>query len=224
MFSNRFGKWTLKSRGKTGGVSVAWRWWISDITAKFIQITEELKQEIIRLYTEDKIGCAKIGKSLGIGEKRVAKIINESGVMRKPGESNKKYTCNSNFFSELNERSAYWLGVLYADGNISDDRHAVIFSAKDKEWVNAFLVDLEYTGNISREFHKVYQKEIWKVVIRDNQLYEDLVKLGCTSKKSFTIQFPNLSEELIPHFVRGYFDGDGTVSYNYYLKIAQLKL
>lgn len=35
-------------------------------------------------------------------------------------------------------------------------------------------------------------------------------KWGLTQAKTFTINFPDfLPEELIPHFIRGYFDGDG---------------
>lgn len=40
---------------------------------------------------------------------------------------------------------------------------------------------------------------------------DSLSKLGVTTKKSLTLTFPNLSKNLIPHFIRGYFDGDGCI-------------
>jgi intein/homing endonuclease len=44
------------------------------------------------------------------------------------------------------------------------------------------------------------------------KLHDDLVKHGCVEKKSLILQFPkDLSQELISHFVRGYFDGDGCI-------------
>jgi intein-encoded DNA endonuclease-like protein len=40
----------------------------------------------------------------------------------------------------------------------------------------------------------------------------DLEKWGCVENKTFKLNFPDfISEELIPHFIRGYFDGDGSV-------------
>lgn len=40
----------------------------------------------------------------------------------------------------------------------------------------------------------------------------DLEKWGCIENKTFKLKFPEfLSEELVPHFIRGYFDGDGSV-------------
>jgi hypothetical protein len=44
----------------------------------------------------------------------------------------------------------------------------------------------------------------------------DLIKLGCTPEKSLTLEFPNnttLPDEYLRDFIRGYFDGDGGVSY-----------
>ena len=38
-----------------------------------------------------------------------------------------------------------------------------------------------------------------------------LIKQGCTPKKSKILQFPKIPKQLHPHFIRGYFDGDGSV-------------
>ena len=36
--------------------------------------------------------------------------------------------------------------------------------------------------------------------------------MNCTQNKSLTLQFPNfISDELMPHFIRGLFDGDGCI-------------
>jgi hypothetical protein len=42
---------------------------------------------------------------------------------------------------------------------------------------------------------------------------EDLILLGCTANKSLTLKFPDkVPSELLHHFIRGYFDGDGHIS------------
>lgn len=42
-----------------------------------------------------------------------------------------------------------------------------------------------------------------------------LIKLGCIQRKTYTLKFPDqsifINPDLIRHFIRGYFDGDGSV-------------
>lgn len=45
-------------------------------------------------------------------------------------------------------------------------------------------------------------------------MHTDLINCGCIPAKSLILKRPNLDKEFIPHFIRGYFDGDGTVSFN----------
>jgi len=52
-----------------------------------------------------------------------------------------------------------------------------------------------------------------------------LNELGVVPNKTFKIIFPKwLNEELYPHFIRGYFDGDGYVGYNGAAKGFQFSL
>lgn len=52
--------------------------------------------------------------------------------------------------------------------------------------------------------------------IGNKHLWETLNSYGCTPKKSLTLKFPNVNifsdVSLIRHFIRGYFDGDGSIS------------
>jgi len=45
-------------------------------------------------------------------------------------------------------------------------------------------------------------------------LANDLIKTGCVPRKSKTLKFPVVNEELLSHFIRGYFDGDGSIHFN----------
>ena len=47
-------------------------------------------------------------------------------------------------------------------------------------------------------------------------MFNDLIKQGCVPNKSLILTFPNkhqVPKNLINHFIRGYFDGDGSISY-----------
>src|SRR3990172_3694833 len=47
--------------------------------------------------------------------------------------------------------------------------------------------------------------------INDNEIYEDLLRLGLSPNKSLSLVFPNIEPQHVRHFIRGCWDGDGTV-------------
>jgi len=42
-------------------------------------------------------------------------------------------------------------------------------------------------------------------------MVKDLAKLGITENKSLTVEFPDVPNEYLPHFLRGVIDGDGWI-------------
>ena len=51
-------------------------------------------------------------------------------------------------------------------------------------------------------------------IVANKHLWNTLNNLGCTPQKSLTLKFPTyekVPKELIRHFIRGYFDGDGSL-------------
>ncbi|MEK9201315.1 MAG: LAGLIDADG family homing endonuclease [Patescibacteria group bacterium] len=43
-------------------------------------------------------------------------------------------------------------------------------------------------------------------------MVQDLINLGVTPRKSLRLQLPKIPDIYFPHFLRGYFDGDGCVN------------
>lgn len=175
---------------------------------------QELKEQIIQKYVVERKSFRKTAQELKLSESKVLRFLRENNLIRKIGVS-KKYFCKSDFFDEIDsEEKAYWLGVLFADGNVSKTKNnagVIKFSSIDLEWIEAFKEALHYTGNIYQEHHTKFDKIIYKIQISDEQLFQALNSLGCIPNKSLVIKFPNISSELVRHFIRGYFDGDGTV-------------
>ena len=58
-------------------------------------------------------------------------------------------------------------------------------------------------------------QDTYSLLISSKQIYNDLLKVGLTPNKSFTCVFPTLNSALNPHFMRGYFDGDGSISLSF---------
>ena len=59
-------------------------------------------------------------------------------------------------------------------------------------------------------------KTISAIHLTSDKMFNDLIKQGCIPNKSLVLTFPNkyqVPENLINHFIRGYFDGDGSINY-----------
>jgi hypothetical protein len=189
----------------------------------------EIEQKVIDYYVTDNLSGKKIASILEINVKTVFAILKRNNIKSKTlSESAMKYTCQDDFFSVINtEKKAYWLGVLFADGSITEKASKsgqIIFSSKDKEWVDQFLSDVGSNNSPNCEYQKLYKKYIWKAQITSAQMYNDLNSLGCTPAKTKTIKVPILDVALMHHFIRGYFDGDGTVGVYRNLKTDDWKI
>lgn len=69
---------------------------------------------------------------------------------------------------------------------------------------------LFYTKERYSKEHPYTEKVVLSICHK--RLHDDLIRLQCTSNKSLTLTFPKfISSDLISHFIRGYFDGDGTI-------------
>lgn len=127
----------------------------------------------------------------------------------------RKYNFNEYFFHELNEKSLYWLGFLYADGytRMKDGKSGELklkLKDTDKNHIELFLKDLECNKPIKCGVDN--KSKFCSVTIYSNTMVKKLFELGCINNKTQKIRLPKLDESSMPHFLRGYFDGDGSIS------------
>lgn len=125
---------------------------------------------------------------------------------------------NEDFFEIIdNEPKAYWLGFMFADGSIHKHGNQSCISLKvtDKEVCDNFIIALEgnfETKKYTYKNNKDTPSYIYHVDLTSDKMFEDLNNLGCVQNKSLILEFPNnIPDDLVHHFIRGYFDGDGTV-------------
>jgi hypothetical protein len=140
------------------------------------------------------------------------------------------YTKNRLFFREYNLLSCYWAGFLAADGCIKT--HNVLIcrlSDRDYEHLDQFRKDIEYTGQLKRQYLRGNMKPGWFVdiwVCGAGEIVNDLREnFNVVPKKSLILQHPpidNLTHQLA--FVKGYIDGDGSISVYKYLKSNRIGL
>lgn len=121
-----------------------------------------------------------------------------------------------------NELEAYLLGFFYADGCVAKFEYgcyrifSISISEKDKDylqWITDVLNEcLSATYNIKYvEANKAFRLSVYK-----KEFINNLVSLGITNNKTYeniSFVFNNVPDELKRHFIRGYFDGDGSISF-----------
>ena len=130
------------------------------------------------------------------------------------------------FFETIEtELQAYLLGFYTADGSIDEKRKTlrIHLSNKDIELVYMFkdyispdarLYSIEKgkVNNIIRE-KAIIDNGSTGVDITSTKLVQDLVNLGIGYRKTYKDwKFPNMSKNLLNHFIRGFIDGDGSIS------------
>ena len=165
--------------------------------------------KIIDLYINHKMSGIEISKVLNVHYCTVYRHIKKLNKTKEMSLAKRKYNINDNYFSLIDsEDKAYFLGFLYADGYNNTKKHevSITLQPRDVEILNVFNLKLESNKPLRKDGIYI------KLAIENKKISEDLNNLGCVKAKSHFLKFPqNLSNELIRHFIRGYFDGDGSV-------------
>lgn len=171
------------------------------------------------------LGVTQIGKIINLTIPNVIRYINiiygkdrEKRFISGP----KKYSLNEHFFDIIDtEDKAYFLGLLYADGNLAKSQNSVRISLqeKDKQILEDFRISLSYTKPlvlIKRDHEKdAIRSNQYLLEISSSTFRKGCEKQGLTPAKSLTLKFPEkIPDNLIHHFIRGYFDGDGCIHIN----------
>lgn len=177
---------------------------------KVMKFTDE---DLLLLYKKEKY-VSEIAKKLNVSSeaiRRRMKILKLNSKAKR-GDFRKK-ELDKNFFFNFTSNSMYVLGLLASDGNLYIKKNG-----KDK--IITFTGELETIKRIKdliKSEHKIYTyKNSLNSVLKfqDSSIFDLLVSIGITPRKSKTLDFPKIPEdkELIRHFIRGYFDGDGCIS------------
>lgn len=122
----------------------------------------------------------------------------------------------SYFESIDSHEKAYWLGFLYADGYVtSGDRWGLELTASDKEHIQNLLNAFRCNIKIKNRNRNGYKSCGFQ--IKNRRMYDSLQNAGVVKNKTYILNFP--SQEIVDgifhaDFIRGFFDGDGCVSFS----------
>ena len=182
------------------------------------QRCKELDVNFIINEYQSGIAIKEIAEKLNVSPTVIKDRLRDNNIhIRTNSESHKKYTEDYNYFNIIDTYDkAYLLGFICADGWVTNRNELGIGIAyKDKDLIYWFKEQLKTDKEpIIKE--KNGNKSIW-LVIQNEKLTNILNKYNIIPNKSLVLNIKevankaNISDELMPAFLLGYFDGDGGI-------------
>jgi len=136
----------------------------------------------------------------------------------------RKYSLDrEDFFERIDSpEKAYWLGFIAADGGLRSPKHGggrrltLNLSAKDRSHLILLNSTLGSSGPL-RRWKSRGPNGGYRLTISSAKMCRDLESHGITPRKTFSLGPPTgIPSRLNLHFIRGYFDGDGSVYFHNY--------
>ena len=187
------------------------------------RLSHEEKAELFEMFKTGKYSGNQLTNYFPISQVAINGLLRRNGYAAKSAsELKRKYPIVEDFFDDINtEEKVYILGLLYADGYNDTDRNSVSLGLKetDREVLDKITALMQPTKplqyiNTQNNGFKNSQNQ-YRLVMESKKISQRLVELGCGKAKTHNLVFPTeeqVPSHLIRHFVRGYFDGDGSVS------------
>lgn len=186
-------------------------------------------QELKRKYLIEKKSMDDIAKQFGVSRTAVYKYLKDAGVTTrskrdarriamKQGKTVQPYcTINENFFSRWSQEMAWVLGLFLTDGCLHEEYFG-------NNRISIFMIDRDVIEKVRAHLNSTYKVIVKKtsgVRVQYGQsfisqrIYDDLLRLGLSPRKSMTVKMPPVPQDFIPDFARGVFEGDGSYTWSY---------
>lgn len=175
-----------------------------------MQRTIEFVNQLVREYQE---GVSLVDLSLKYHTDAHYQFKKHGIKARKLGEQkiiNRKNCISLNWYCECiaNEEEAYIMGMLYANGYITRQQLGLKLKESDKNLVEK--IKNYFSKDIKLQYDK--KRKVYSFVVSSTTVIKNLEKLGFLRQKSKKeLQIPDMPDNLKRHFIRGYFDGDGSI-------------
>lgn len=194
-------------------------------------LTDDDISQIVKLHAENQ-APREIEENLGISSSTVRKVLKKLEIESRSlseainqalarGRDKNRKSINANikfeFFEQMTPQLAWFLGAVCSDGSIGfnygPNKITCSFSLAsiDKDFVDKLGKLVGLSPSISAS--STSSKPIWTLRCSNKLFVGHLEELGVSNNKSSTVTIPEaIPPELIRHFIRGYFEGDGCVS------------
>jgi hypothetical protein len=108
--------------------------------------------------------------------------------------------------------TAYAIGLITTDGNLSKDRRHISLTSTDKRLLQTFKKCLHINNRICRNPSGSFsKKQCFKVTFGNVAFYKKLLMIGLMPNKTFKLGALKIPNKYMPDFLRGHIDGDGSI-------------
>jgi len=172
--------------------------------------SKDIIEEVNSLYLQG-LSIRQIADTTGISKSVVGRIVKKSGIGRDTSTSQIfgcKRTTHLPFtwsFFPLTPEKAWLLGLIYGDGSLCNDGRKISITSGDCGVIDNISHLFGDSLSISSPT-STYQV----IVLHSGRLWKELNgNFALVPNKSRLLCYPELPDELKPHFVRGLLDSDG---------------
>lgn len=147
-------------------------------------------------------------------------VLEKAGLYcKKSSFDRRRFSVNDFYFDCIdNEHKAYWLGLLFADGFIVNSGHCkntvgISLKYSDRYLLEVLKKDLGSSYEIHDYYSTGYSNTFYsKFSFVSSRIYSKFVDLGFKNKSSVgVLPVSFVPDYLVNHFIRGYFDGNGSL-------------
>ena len=183
--------------------------------------TKEEKEIIKEIYSKDGSNIKQCIDVLHCGQDSLREALKELGLYRSKSEAVKqlpqnqvKYPVKEDFFFEQSHDLAYLLGFLASDGYVLKKHNEIGLGLQitDKEILEKFYNALG--GKPLKDFVSNKGSHMSKWEFTSQKVKQELANYGIVNNKTFCLVPPyKLERKYWIDYIRGYFDGDGSVNW-----------
>jgi len=168
------------------------------------------------------LGVKAIANKVKIHRGTVSHILQRKGIWLKEKRRPFKNLYNIKFFNTYTKESCYWAGFILADGNVRSNvaKLQIALGKKDTNHLVKFSKAIKFSGKLYPD------RECMRIIVSGKWLIDDLqdnYEIG--PNKTFAAKISNkIPDKYISHFVRGYFDGDGSLTKSKFATMANINI
>lgn len=174
------------------------------------------KSEIKRLYEDERMNAVEVWQQMFVNKcckETVERYIRKTGMSRGMGRGSYNKTIVHDYFKEIDTpNKAYILGYTSADGSVSSGKNVRFeLTSEDVEILEFIKKEMKINTSI-HTYKREGRNDTCVLYASSIDLVKDLERYHVvTNKQGKDFPIPDIPEEYMRDFIRGYFDGDGSV-------------
>lgn len=177
---------------------------------------------VLQCYVKEKRGIKYCQKQANCSLNTFNQILKDNNIQKRTyaeaaikSNQNRALYKNKEYFSKESSNMAWLLGFLAADGYISKSDNAISIALCDidREILERIKTEVEIENKIrDYEDHRGYKNSELRWACAQHK--QELAKYSIIPNKTFQLKPPYLlSKKYWIDYIRGYFDGDGSVNF-----------